>query len=100
MNIINCTTSLAARAVANSLALLHSQALPLLLAQINSAPIDGPIRSFLDFVQKLLVLPALGLAVWSAWCFTENKIRDAILCLVGAFLCSVAVPIVKAIFNF
>jgi hypothetical protein len=74
--------------------------LPLLFAQINSAPIDGSIRSFLDnVVQKILILPALALAVWSAWCFHDNKIRDALLSLVGAFLCATAVTIVKAIFG-
>jgi hypothetical protein len=71
-----------------------------LLADINSGAIDGPLKSFLEFAQHLLILPTLGLAVWSAWCFHENKIRDAVLSLVSAFLCSVAVPIVNALFGF
>src|SRR6266496_2816793 len=100
MNISFIINSLAPLSGANSLALLQNQALPFLLAQISSAPIDASVRSFLDFAQKLLVLPTLALAVNAAWCFHEGKIREGVLSLVGAFLCSVAVPIVKAIFGF
>jgi hypothetical protein len=73
--------------------------LPIVFAQINSNAIDASTLAFLAFVQRLLILPALALGVWAAWCFHDNKIKEAILSLVSAFLCAVAVPIVKALFG-
>ena len=65
-----------------------------------AAGVEGPINSFLDFVQKLLILPALALVLYAAWMFHENRIRDAAMALGGALLLALAVPIVKAIFGF
>jgi len=68
-----------------------------LLAAADIAP---SIKSFMDFVQKLLVLPALALVLYAAWMFHENRIRDAAMALGGALLLALAVPIVNALFGF
>ena len=70
------------------------------LAAATGGGIDGPIKSFLDFVQKLLILPALALVLYAAWMFHENRIRDAAMALGGALLLALAVPIVNALFGF
>jgi hypothetical protein len=69
--------------------------IPILLAQMNTASITLKIVAFLDFVQIVLILPALALTVWAAWCAHEGKLREMTMALAGAFLCTVAVPIVK-----
>jgi hypothetical protein len=68
---------------------------------LAAADVAASINSFLDFVQKLLVLPALALVLYSAWMFHENnRIRETAMALAGALLLALAVPIVKAIFGF
>ena len=92
-------TSLASLSPLHVLSGLHlgfSLPAPLLAA----ADVAASINSFLDFVQKLLILPALALVLYAAWMFHENRIRDAAMALGGALLLALAVPIVKAIFGF
>jgi|ERR1035441_8625393 hypothetical protein len=67
---------------------------------LAAADVGGSIDSFMDFVQKILILPALALVLYAAWMFHENRLRDAGMALGGALLLGLAVPIVKAIFGF
>ena len=97
--ITHLLTSLARVSPLHGLSGLHlgfSLPAPLLAA----ADVAASINSFLDFVQKLLILPALALVLYGAWMFHENRIRDAAMALGGALLLALAVPIVKAIFGF
>ena len=96
--LLSSLASLSPLHVLSGLHLGFSLPVPLLAAATGG--VEGPINSFLDFVQKLLILPALALVLYAAWMFHENRIRDAAMALGGALLLALAVPIVKAIFGF
>ena len=69
--------------------------IPILAATAIESSIDG----FLDFMQKLMILPALALVLYAAYLVSsEGRIREAAMSLVGALLLALAVPIVRAIF--
>lgn len=84
-------------AQADSLTHSVSSFVPILAA----TSIESGIDSFLNFMQKLMILPALALVLYAGYLIsTEGRIREAIMSLCGALLLALAVPIVRAIFSF
>lgn len=62
--------------------------------------VEPSINAFLDFIQKLLIVPALALSVYAAFQISESRVRESLMGLGGALLLALAVPIVRAIFSF
>ena len=71
-----------------------SSLVPLLAVSTVETTVDG----FLNFMAKLLIVPALALTLLAAYQFSEGRLREAGMALGGALLMALAVPIVRAIF--
>ncbi len=71
-----------------------SSLVPLLAISTVDAGVDG----FLNFMAKLMIVPALALTLFAAYQFSEGRLRESGMSFGGSLLLALAVPIVRAIF--
>lgn len=69
--------------------------LPMLAPILAQATLDEPLRRFLEFITKVLLLIGLALVVFSGWLIGQGKTDNAVLCIVGGFVIAAAVPIMR-----
>ncbi len=69
----------------------------LLLAQAN---IDTSVTSFIDFMGRIFNIIAIIMVLHAGSLIHDGKTREAWHALSGAFVCTIALPIVKMLMGF
>lgn len=69
----------------------------LLLAQAN---IDTSVTSFIDFMGRIFNIIAIIMVLHAGSLIHDGKTREAWFALSGAFICALAVPIVKMLMGY
>lgn len=102
---VNPTDASAALIVAPALsavpALVHQVAATIVANSSTLGPIfaqttfDSALRSFLEFLTKILVLIGVALVFYGGWLIGQGKTAEGVLCIIGGFVIAAAVPIMR-----